>query len=388
MLPGRQPRSTFRKIAGRLFAATLFLTPTVADAAQVTRRPFGQAADGTPVEAITLEAGGVSVTIITLGASVQSILVPDRRGRIADVVLGFDDAAGYVANPRLFGATVGRVANRIGKGRFVLDGQTVQLVKNSGPNTLHGGAVGFDKAVWAVVSTHADRSARVVLRHISPHGDQGFPGTLTTAATFALDEAGTLSVQYEGTTDCPTVVALTHHIYWNLTGGPGGGALGHRLTIPADHYTPVDAELVPTGEIRSVAGTPFDFRIARVIGDRIRDAREPQLRLARGYDQNFVVAMARSPQPHRSARLEDPASGRVLEVWSDQPGLQLYTSNFFDGAIPGKRGELYRQGDAVALEPQMFPDTVNKPDFGSIQLRPGDRYAARIEYRFSTKRTK
>lgn len=353
---------------------------------QVHRTPFGTMPDGTPVELVALTNGsGMEVRILSLGAAIQAVIVPDRAGRLADVAPGFDTLDAYLSQTQYFGVTVGRVANRIAGGRFTLDGRAYAVPPNNGPNALHGGLCGFDKANWLVVETKEAEAARVTLRHVSSDGDQGFPGTLEVSATYMLDAANQLSVEYLAITDAPTLVNLSSHAYWALRGeGTSEGAMGHMLTIPADHFLPTDETAIPTGEFRPVAGTAFDFRTPMPIGARVRDAREEQLRLGRGYDHNWVVSREVSEHPQLLARLEDPVSGRMLEVLSTQPGLQFYSGNFLDGSIAGKSGRFYRMGDAVALEPQMFPDTPNRPEFGSVRLAPGDTYRNLILWRFST----
>jgi aldose 1-epimerase len=373
-------------LATSLFALGVAAAVTPAAAADFTRRPFGATPDGKPVEAVELiSRSGVRATIITLGASVQSVMVPDRDGKVADVALGYADLKGYLGKPNYFGATVGRVANRIAKGRFTLDGKSYQTPLSDGPNSLHGGTKGFDKVVWDLVSVSKGPSASVTLRYVSPDGDQGYPGQLTTTAVYSLSDQGELTVDYKAQTDRPTVVNISNHTYWNLAGeGSPRGAMGQRLTIPANEYTPTDATLIPTGEFRSVAGTPFDFRKSTAIGARVRDAQDPQIRNGHGYDHNWVISRAATPTPHLMARVEDPVSGRVMEVFSRQPGLQFYSGNFLDGTIVGKSGKAYRQGDAIVLEPQMFPDTPNHPEFGSVRLDPGQSYENRMTFRFST----
>jgi aldose 1-epimerase len=363
------------------------LAPTTSVwAADYSRASFGRTADGTEVEAITLTNGrGVSARIITLGASIQSLNAPDRAGRGADVALGYPTIEGYLAKPEYFGSTVGRVANRIARGRFTLDGQTYQTPVNNGPNALHGGTRGFDKVVWRVLNVQRGPTASVTLGYTSPHMDQGYPGELQVTATYALNERNELSVDYRATTDRPTVVNISNHAYWNLGGeGSSRGVMGHLLTIPADSYTPVDENLIPTGEFRSVAGTVFDFRKPMVIGDRVREARDQQIVFGRGYDHNWVVSRRAAAQPRLMARVEDPVSGRVLEVLSAQPGIQFYSGNFLDGSVIGKSARLYRQGDAIVLEPQMFPDTPNRPEFGSVRLNPGQTYRNQIIFRLTT----
>jgi aldose 1-epimerase len=367
---------------GFVLAAALAAPAT---AGSIERKPFGQMPDGTAVEAITLaNAKGMKATILTLGASMQSFIVPDRTGKPGDVVLGYDDLAGYIAKPNYFGATVGRVANRIANGRFTLDGKTYQTPVNDGPNALHGGTKGFDKVVWTIVSAKGGAKPSVTLRYVSPDGDQGYPGTLTATATYSLDDQGDLVIDYGATTDKSTVVNLSNHTYWNLDGeGSVAGAMGLKMMIPAAAYTPTDAAAIPTGEMRPVAGTPFDFRTPTAIGSRVRDGRDEQLRFGRGYDHNWVVSKTKPKAMQLMARVEDPITGRVMEVLSDQPGLQFYSGNFLDGTITGKSGHIYREGDAIVLEPQMFPDTPNNPAFGSVRLDPGQTYANHIVFRFS-----
>ncbi len=354
-------------------------------AAGVQREPFGHA-DGIPVEAITLtNARGMQVRIISYGAGIQSVLVPDREGTFADVALGHATLQDYLDQPQYLGSTVGRVANRIAGGRFRFDGKDYQVPVNNGPNSLHGGEKGFDKSVWEVLGT-GDGPASVTLGLVSPDGDQNYPGTLTVTATYSLADDDALAVEYRAATDRPTLVNLSNHAYWNLAGeGAAGGAMGHRLTIFADDYLPTNATAIPTGEFRAVDGTPFDFRTARIVGDRVRDADDEQIRFGRGYDHNWIVAREVALEPRLVARVEDPASGRVLELLSNQPGLQFYSGNFLDGSSVGKSGRLYRMGDAIVLEPQLFPDTPNRPDFGSARLDPGQSYRNVIVWRFSAK---
>jgi aldose 1-epimerase len=376
-----------KSITGIILAGAL-AGASAASAAEVSRAPFGNLPGGEAVEAITLtNKKGMSVRIITYGAAVQSVIVPDRRGKLADVTLGYPSMTGYLTKSEYFGATVGRVANRIALGRFTIDGKTYQTPVNNGPNALHGGTKGFDKVIWKVLNVARGPSASVTLQYVSPHMDQGYPGVLTTTAVYSLDERNTLSVDYRATTDRPTVVNLSNHAYWNLAGeGSPEGAMGHLLTIPADHYNPTDPNAIPTGEIRPVAGTVFDFRRPTAIGARVRDSSDRQIVFGKGYDHNYVVARTVSPTPRLLARVEEPKSGRVLEVLSNQPGIQFYSGNFLDSTVIGKAGQLYRQGDAIALEPQKFPDTPNRPEFGSVRLNPGETYHNIIQFRFSTSR--
>jgi aldose 1-epimerase len=347
------------------------------------RAPFGTLPDGEQIEAITLAGlGALRVRILTYGATIQSLLAPDRHGALADVALGHATLAPYLEQPQYIGSTVGRVANRIAGGRFALDGRVYRVPINNGPNSLHGGAEGFDKRNWELVHNDA---ATAILRLVSPDGDQGYPGALTVTATYAIRGENELSVEYLATTDRTTIVNLSNHAYWNLAGeGAPQGAMQHLLTIPADRYLPTDATAIPTGELRPVAFTPFDFRQPRRIADHLRDAADEQLRFGRGYDHHWVVAGEVSNEPRLLARAEDPGSGRVMEVFSNQPGVQFYSGNFLDSTVSGKAGRLYRMGDAIVLEPQMPPDTPNRPGFGSLLLEPGETYRNVIVWRFST----
>jgi aldose 1-epimerase len=350
---------------------------------EAKRSEFGRLADGRSVVAVTIvNSRGMSATLISFGAAVQSVLVPDRDGRMSDVALGHAGIEAYAGQPQYIGATCGRVANRIARGRFTLDGVDYQVPVNNGANALHGGPGGFDKRLWEVAETGLDF---VLFRLVSPDGDQGFPGTMGATARYSLDDSDTLAVEYRATTDRPTLVNLTNHAYWNLAGeGSPEGAMGHLLTIPAEHYLPTDAGAIPTGELRPVEGTPFDFRAPMPVGARVRDGADEQIRIGRGYDHNWVVARDVADAPRLLARVEEPGSGRVLELLSNQPGLQFYSGNFLDGTSVGKSGRLYRQGDAIVLEPQMFPDTPNRPEFGSVRLDPGETYRNLIAFRFST----
>lgn len=344
------------------------------------RTPFGTVPGAGAAEIVTLaNAGGMTVDILNYGATIHAVRVPDRDGVFADVALGHGSIAGYIAGSEYLGASVGRVANRIAGGRFTLDGITHQLPLNDGANSLHGGTTGFNKRLWTIRAAAAER---VVLHLASPDGDQGFPGALDVTATYALGDENRLSVTYEATTDRPTIVNLTNHTYWNLAGEGSGSALDHRLMIAADAFLPTDAGLIPNGEPRPVAGTAFDFRDPTPIGARIRDGGDGQLRIGRGYDHNWVLAGGVAAEPRLIARAQEPRSGRCLDLWSDQPGLQFYSGNFLDGSIAGKSGRLYRQGDAFTLEPQMAPDAPNQPALGSIRLDPGQIYRNRMIFAF------
>jgi aldose 1-epimerase len=363
--------------------AMVMATPPTVTA---TRSTAGVLSSGAAVEAITLaNARGVSARILTYGATLQSLTAPDREGRLADVLLGYDAAAEYEARPNFFGVTVGRYANRIAGGTFVLNGQRYQLPQNDGANSLHGGGNGFDAQPWRVVSVESGPVASVVLALTSPDGDSGYPGALKVTVAYSLDEGGTLTIAFEATTTKPTVVNLTNHATFNLGGeGSPTGATGHRLTIPASSYTPVDAGLIPTGELRPVEETVFDFRAGRVIAEGVRDGRDEQIRYGQGYDHNFALDKGLSREPELAARLEDPESGRVLEVLTTEPGIQFYSGNFLDGTYLGKNGHLYRMGDGIALEPQKFPDAPNQSGFISARVDPGTPYRHVMVYRLST----
>ncbi|MDX2540518.1 aldose epimerase family protein [Streptomyces sp. WI04-05B] len=320
---------------------------------------FGTLSDGTPVHRWTLERAGVRVRVLTYGGIVQSVEVPDRDRRLLDVVLGFGDLAGYLAHPEpYFGALVGRYANRIAGGAFALEGRTYPLARNNAPNCLHGGEVGFDKRVWdAEPVEHGVRLSRV-----SPDGEEGFPGRLEVSATYTLDAAGALRIAYEAVTDAPTVINLTNHTYWNLSGPASGSTAGHALRVDASRYTPVDADLIPTG-VEPVAGSRLDFRTERPVGDWC--------------DHNLVLDKGRTVEPVAVAELYDPASGRVVTVATTEPGLQLYTADHL--------GEPFGPGYGVALETQAFPDSPNRPDFPSTELRPGDTFRSETVYGFGVR---
>jgi aldose 1-epimerase len=345
---------------------------------------MGTLDDGTLVEKVTLtNANGLSATVMTLGATLQSLHVPDRDGTFDDVVLGHDTPGEYFARRNFFGASVGRYANRIAHGRFSLGGHEYRLDTNDGPHHLHGGAEGFDRKLWTILSVSEGDEARVEFELVSPDGDGGYPGTLRVTASYALDDDDQLRIEYRATTNAPTIVNVTNHALFNLAGESArSDVLGQQLTVHASRYTPVDATLIPTGELAPVAGTPFDFRQPRTIGSGIREGRDAQIRIGRGYDHNFVIdGEAGALRP--AARLEDPGSGRVLEMFVTAPGLQVYSGNFLDGTVAGKAGRLYRQSDGLALEPQLFPDSPNRPDFPSPRLDPGMEYVNTMLLRFT-----
>jgi aldose 1-epimerase len=369
-------------IAGLTF---ILLSAGAAQAATATRAGFGALADGTKIEAVSLSnKAGLSARIMTLGATLQSLIVPDRNGRKEDVVLGYDKAQDYLTRPNYFGVSVGRYANRIAKGKFTLDGRTYSLATNDGPNSLHGGLKGFDKRIWKIESVVNGPEARVVLSYVSADGEEGFPGEMKVTATYSLNEQNELKLEYRATTTKPTVVNLTNHAYFNLSGNDARDVMGNLVTLHAERFTPVDATLIPTGERRAVAGTPFDFRKPTAVGARIRDARDQQIRFGRGYDHNFIVdGAAGTLRP--AARVEEPGSGRVLEMRVTAPGIQFYTGNFMDGTFFGKNNRAYRQGDAICLEPGTFPDAPNHKDFPTARLNPGQTYVNTMVYKFGTR---
>ncbi|MEU1051865.1 aldose epimerase family protein [Streptomyces sp. NPDC005876] len=344
---------------------------------------FGRLADGTKVHRWSLENGGTRMSVLSYGGVVQSLEIPDRRGRYANVSLGFDNLDDYVARSPHFGALIGRYGNRIAKGRFTLDGTTYQLSVNDGENSLHGGALGFDYRVWDVEPFTKGSDVGLVLHYTSVDGEMGYPGTLKSKVTYTLTRSGDWRIDYEATTDKATVVNLTSHVYWNLAGEGSGTIEDHELSIAASRFTPTDAGLIPTGELARVGGTPFDFRRAKPIGRDIRAA-HPQLVTAKGFDHNWVLDKGITARPEQIATLRDPSSGRRLTIATDQPGLQFYSGNFLDGTLTGTGGRLYRQGDALCLETQHFPDSPNQPSFPSTVLRPGEVYRTTTIHSFDS----
>jgi len=355
----------------------------MSDHASVSSEPFGKTAAGVPVRIYTLRnSKGMEARILDYGGTIVSLTAPDRSGQYADVVLGFDSLAGYLkANNPYFGAMIGRYGNRIARGRFVLDGVTHELATNNGPNSLHGGKVGFDKVVWKVTRSGISGQPELELSYLSKDGEEGYPGNLEVTARYTLAADNTLRLDYTAVTDKDTPVNLTQHSYFNLRGH--GDILGHLLQIPASRFTPVDPTLIPLGELRSVVGTPFDFRQPTAIGARI-DAHDEQLANGKGYDHNWVLDKAPG-ELGLVARLYDPETGRVLEVLSTEPGVQFYSGNFLDGSNIGKGGAPYGLHAGLALEPQHFPDSPNHPSFPSTILKPGETYRNTIIYKFSAR---
>jgi aldose 1-epimerase len=351
---------------------------------KIAREIFGHLPDGTAIEAVRLHGDkGFEARVITYGAALQSIFVPDRAGRLADVVLGRVDLAGYLAVRRFLGATIGRYANRIANGTFELDGERFQLPTNDGANALHGGLSGFDRKPWTITALGEDPVPFVTLSYVSPDGEEGYPGTLKTDITYRISGGTELSIEFSAVTDKPTVVNLTNHSFFNLAGvESGGGILDHQLMIAADSYLPVSAAGIPLGAPGKVDATPFDFRAPHRVGARLRDAKE-QVLIRQGYDHNFCLHGGLTSEPRFAARVEDPGTGRVLELWTNQPGVQFYSGNFLDGTVTGKYGRVHRQYDALCLEPQVYPNTPNRPDFPSARLDPGQVYRHLSLYRFS-----
>jgi aldose 1-epimerase len=342
---------------------------------------FGKLADGTEVHSWSLENGGTRLKVLSYGGIVRSLEIPDRHGRYANVSLGFDTLEEYVAKSPYFGALIGRYGNRIAQGRFTLDGTRHQLSVNDGANSLHGGAQGFDKRVWDVEPFTQGPDVGLHLRYTSADGEMGYPGTLRTKVTYTLTRHGDWRIDYAATTDRATVCNLTNHVYWNLAGESSGTAYDHELSIAASRYTPVDAGLIPTGELARVAGTPFDFRRAKPVGRDIRVA-HPQLLYGQGLDHNWVLDKGGTDRPEHVATLSDPSSGRTLKIATTEPGLQFYSGNFLDGTLVGSGGTVYRQGDGLCLETQHFPDSPNQPAFPSTVLRPGQVYRSTTVHSF------
>ncbi len=347
------------------------------------KKAFGTTPDGKEADLYILTSkNGMEVSITNYGGTVTSIRVPDKNGKLADVVLGYDTLDGYVADKVYFGATVGRYCNRIGHAEFSIDGVKYTLAKNNGDNTLHGGIKGFNKALWEARDVTKGDEPALELKYTSKDGEEGFPGNLMTTVVYTLTNRNELKIDYSATTDKKTVVNLTNHTYFNLAGPGSGDVMKTVLRIEADKLTPVDSGLIPTGEMKSVEGTPFDFRKPTQIGARI-DQDDEQLKLGKGYDHNFVLIKNKPSGLTLAARAEEPTTGRVLEVWTTEPGVQLYTGNFLDGTIHGKGGTAYERRTAFCLETQHFPDSPNHASFPSTLLSPGQRYHTTTIYKFS-----
>ena len=371
-------------VIGVSLAAGLFGCTSVSSApAQVSRQAFGHTPEGTPIELFTLRnASGAEARICNYGGLVISLKVPDRNGKLGDVVLGYDNLADYIKDTPYFGALIGRYGNRIAKGQFTLDGRQYTLATNNYPNSLHGGVKGFDKVVWIPSAITSAEGPALKLMHLSHDGEEGYPGNLSVTVIYTLTHDNALKVEYTATTDRATVVNLTQHSYFNLAGK--GTILDHVVMIAADRFTPVDSTLIPTGELRPVDGTPFDFRTPTAIGARIGQDDE-QLKYGKGYDHNWVINKPMG-QLGLMARVYEPTSGRVLEVLSTEPGLQFYSGNFLDGTLKGKGGWVYQFRNGFCMEPQHYPDSPNKPEFPSVVLKPGETYHHTLLFKFSVQK--
>ena len=349
------------------------------------KKAFGITPDGKTADLYTLtNKNGMQVKITNYGGAIVSVMAPDKSGKLGDVVLGYDTLDGYVTDKNYFGALIGRYGNRIGNAQFKIDGTTYTLAKNNGENSLHGGVKGFNKALWDAKDISRGGEPALELKYTSKDGEEGFPGNLSVTVVYTLTSKNELKIDYSATTDKKTVVNLTNHSYFNLSGPGSGDILKSVLRVDADKFTPVDSGLIPTGELKSVEGTPFDFRKPTEIGARI-DADEDQLKLGKGYDHNFVLNKEKMDRLSFAARVEDSATGRVLEVWTTEPGVQFYTANFLDGSVHGKGGIAYGKRTAFCLETQHFPDSPNKPSFPSVLLSPGQKYHTTTVYKFATR---
>lgn len=353
-------------------------------ALNISKEAFGEA-DSQAVDLYTLtNANHIEMQVTNYGGIVTSIKVPDKNGVPADIVLGYSKLKDYIANSPYFGAIIGRYGNRIAKGKFSIDGHEYTLKINNGENALHGGLKGFDKVVWKATPIKNANSVSLEMHYLSKDGEEGYPGNLNVTVVYTLTNKNTFEIQYTATTDKPTIVNLTNHTYWNLAGEGSGDVLNQQLMINADYFTPVDSGLIPTGEKRAVADTPFDFRTPHMIGERI-GADNQQLKFAGGYDHNFILNKKNISDTVLAATVYEPESGRFLEVYTTEPGIQFYSGNFLDGSIIGKSGEPYEFRNGLCLETQHFPDSPNKPDFPSTVLRPGETYSTKTIYKFSTK---
>lgn len=372
-----------------LSAAAAMITDKTASNTQtnsaVEKRSFGKTPDGAAIDMYVLKnKNGVEADVINFGATLVSLKVPDRSGNLADVVLGHKDIDGYVDGKAYLGATIGRYANRIANGTFTLDGKTYQIPKNDGNNSLHGGLKGFNKRVWTAHEVNAPNAQAIRFSYLSKDGEEGFPGSLNVEVTYSLTNDNALRIEYSANTDKDTVVNLTNHSYFNLAGEGNGDILGTQLTLHANQFTPVNETLIPTGELRAVKDTPFDFTSATAIGARINQDNE-QLKFGKGYDHNWVLISGKGAGPRLAAEAYESKSGRLLQVLTTEPGIQVYTGNFLDGSIQGKSGVPYNHRSAFCLETQHFPDSPNHPNFPSTVLKPGQRFHSITIYKFSSK---
>jgi aldose 1-epimerase len=378
-----------KRISRRKFGAALAATAAAGAIAtskvnnsEMKKQNWGKGPNGEEVDLYTLRnSKGIEASITTYGGRLVTLKTPDRDGKFADIVLGFDDLPQYLANNPFFGALAGRYANRIANGEFQLDGHTYHLAKNNGPNTLHGGLVGFDKKVWQAEDVSASNGHSLRLKYVSKDGEENFPGTLTTTVTYTLSDNDDLTIDYKATTDKKTVLNLTNHSYFDLAGAGAGEIIDHVVTINADKFTPVNANLIPTGDLKTVDGTPFDFRTATRVGARIND-KDQQLQYGQGYDHNFVVNRSGNG-PSLAARVVDPKSGRAMEVLTTQPGVQFYTGNHLSNGIKGKGGATYGYRYGLCFETQHFPNSPNQPNFPSTELAPGQQFHEITVFKFS-----
>ncbi len=372
-----------------LAAVMLVASGNVEAKSKMKVQPFGKNAEGQAVNLYTLtNQAGAKASILNYGGILVSLKMPDRTGKLADVVLGFDNIEGYLQDKSYLGALVGRYGNRIAQGKFSLGGVTYTLAKNNGVNTLHGGDVGFNRKMWAARDVSGSGNPSLELKYVSKAGEEGYPGTLSVTVVYALMADNALKIDYSATTDAETVVNLTNHAYFNLAGQGEGDILQHEVTLRADRYTPVSDALIPTGELASVKGSPFDFQTPIAIGARINQDNQ-QLKYGRGYDHNWVLSGHEgnaSSEPSLAAEVFEPKSGRVMQVLTTEPGMQFYTGNFLDGTAHGKGGKVYNQRYAFCLETQHFPDSPNHPNFPSTGLKPGQKYHTTTIYKFSVKK--
>ena len=379
-----RPAVLYSRVIRTMLSAILVMCAACSDRREILgSRSFGTAKDGDSVNLYKLtNPKGMIVEITNYGGIITSIVVPDRQGKFADVVLGFDSLDGYLGEQPYFGAIVGRYGNRIANGKFSIGPDTYTLAKNNGENALHGGIRGFDKVVWSAKGFTEKGARGVELKYTSKDGEEGYPGDLYVTVRYTLTDENELRIEYFATTTMPTVLNLTNHSYFNLAGQGEGDILNHVVTINADRFTPVNAGLIPTGHLESVTGTPFDFTKPTTIGSRI-NADDEQIKLGGGYDHNFVLNGQRSNR--LVAEVVEPKSGRAMEVRTTQPGMQFYTGNFLDGTIRGKQGKVYNRRYGFCMETQHFPDSPNQPAFPSTLLRPGEQYLTQTSYTFTTR---
>ncbi|MBN2411048.1 galactose mutarotase [candidate division KSB1 bacterium] len=364
-----------------MFCLFTLCAPSQKSAPSITNMPFGTTPDGIQADIYTLvNTNGLEAQITNFGATIVSLKVPDKTGKLDDVVLGFDNLKDYIEHRNFFGATVGRYGNRIANGKFTLDGVEYNLAANNGPNHLHGGIKGFDRVIWDAEIVNTTEGQALQLTYVSKDMEEGYPGNLTAVVTFSLTTDNGIKIEYEATTDKKTVVNLTNHSYFNLKNE--GEILDHVVTINADKMIPVDEGLIPTGELQSVDGTPFDFRKPTPIGARI-NADDQQIRFGGGYDHSFVLNKESGSSLSLAARVSEPTTGRIMEVYTTEPGMQFYTGNFLNGSVTGKYGRVYEKRNAFCMETQHFPDSPNKPEFPSTVLEPGQKYSTVTIYKFS-----